>query len=199
MTGPPAAEGQLRHQGAVVVVEAVRVAEGGGDDLGAAEAELGESAPDLDDLFLGCLAAGHGGAVASDVAAALGRAEAEGPGGDGLADDGALTRRLVVGGGALGGLGAEHVAADGAVPDLRRDVDAQGLPLDAVEEVGEAVPVPIKDGVEHVEVDGLDASEHAHEELAVLGLAGRERVAAVAHDDGGRAVPRRAGEQARPT
>ena len=52
--------------------------------------------------------------------------------------------------------------------------------------------------MQDIEIDGLHPGEHAHEELAVLGLAGGQGVAAVAHDHGGSAVPRRAREQAVP-
>ena len=132
------------------------------------------------------------------MVAALGGAESERAGGHRLADDGVLPRGLVVGGGALGGVGAQHVAADGAMANLRRDVDAKLLPFDPVEELGEALPLPVEHGVQDVEIDRLDAGKHAHEELAVLGLAGGQGVAAVAHDHGGGAVPRRAREQAVP-
>ena len=95
-----------------------------------------------------------------------------------------LGRRVVVA--AL----AHHVKAHGHVRDLSADVHRVGR-VDAVEVLGERLPAPGDAVVERGAGDVLDALHELHEPVLGAGADRREPDAAVAHDDGGHAVPTR--------
>ena len=86
---------------------------------------------------------------------------------------------------------AHDVGADGAVRHVRRDVDRARQLLERVEVLGEALPLPRDAFGERGAGDVLDAFHEADQPLVAIGGGGREADAAVAHDDGRDAVPRR--------
>jgi hypothetical protein len=113
-------------------------------DLEHAAAELAEDAPDADHLVGGGERAGHALAVDGAVEERPRAREAERARGDAVADDrghrgDVVGRRGLVPRAAL----AHHVRADGAVRDLRADVEHAWQALDRVEVLGKALPVPL--------------------------------------------------------
>jgi hypothetical protein len=100
-------------------------------------------------------------------------------------------RALRRGGWALGGGLAHHPDAHGRVADERCHVDADALRIERGEVAGVVLPGPGQTGSQGVERHALDELEEPHERLAMLRATGRHREAAVAHHDGGDAVPRR--------
>jgi hypothetical protein len=77
-------------------------------------------------------------------------------------------------------------------------VDPQPLPLDARQVLREGGPLPVEAALQHLDIDALDAGEHAGQEVAVGGPAGGQRIAAVPGQDRRDAVPGRAGQEAAP-
>ncbi len=112
---------------------------------------------------------------------------------DRLGDE--LAHRLDVGLGACGRLVdrplAHRVDAHRAVPDHAADVHALGHAVDRVEVLAVGLPVPAEALHDRVGGDVLDRLHHLGEVLPVLGLARRERHAAVAEHHRRDAVPAR--------
>ncbi len=134
-----------------------------------------------------CVGAGRGLVVAGAA-----RAEAERTGFDALA--GELGHCRDVGGGGVfvccAAL-AHHVEAKCAVRNLRRDVDVVRALFDGVEELTERVPIPLQPLVQ-CGAGNVFHSFHQLDQLVVCVVVhGGEPDAAVAHDGGGDAVPRR--------
>ncbi len=99
-------------------------------------------------------------------------------------------RRRFVGGAPL----AHDVGPQRAVSDLRAHVQHSRLPFDRVEVLGVGLPVP-RDALDHRRPRNvLDAFHQLDQPLAAVRCGGREPDAAVAHDHGRDAVPRRRGE-----
>ena len=119
------------------------------------------------------------------------RRRADGPGVHGLAHDGRhlgdlLARRRVVGP-AL----AEHVGPQRAVGDEGGHVEDAGRPLHLVEVLAEGLPVPVHALGQRGARDVLHALHQLNEPVAVGRARRGEADAAVAHHDGGHAVPAR--------
>ena len=85
---------------------------------------------------------------------------------------------------------AHHVEPQRAVRHRGADVDAAAQPGDHVEVLGERLPAPRDALVERRAGDVLDAFHQLDQVRLGAGTDGREADAAVAHDDGGDAVPR---------
>ena len=183
----------------------VIVAEGGGVRLLAADGlagqledtgvELAHHADQPAHLVPRGQAAGHRPAVGRLVNRRARGGEADGARLDGLAQlalhqpDVVLARRL------LERALAHDVAAERAVADVARVVDALGQGLDGIEELGEGRPRP-RDACGHRRArDVLGPLEVADDQSLVLLAARRQREAAVAHDHRGDAVPARAGPE----
>ena len=98
-----------------------------------------------------------------------------------------LVGRDLVGVGVL----AEHVGAQRGVGHLGGDVDGAGHLLERVEVLAEGLPPPVDALVERGAGDVLDRLHELDEEVLLAGPQRGEADAAVAHDDRGRAVPRR--------
>ena len=161
-------------------------------ELEHAGASVAERPADADQL----IGAGGGArrqlAVLGAVQQCAGRREADRPGLDRLAHD--LGHGLDLVGCRLGVLAAavaHHVRPHGAVGDERAHVDGAGHAVELVEVLGERLPVPAHALGEGGAGDVLDAL-HELDQPRPLGRVGRgEADAAVAHDDGGYAVPAR--------
>ena len=82
---------------------------------------------------------------------------------------------------------AHHVAADRAVADEEARVHRDAA-LEAVEELGEGLPLPVGAVLERGEGHALDLRHHPAEVVGVAVAERREGEAAVAADDGGDAV-----------
>ena len=82
-----------------------------------------------------------------------------------------------------------RVVADGAVADHPADVRTLGQAPHRAEVLAVGDPVPGQTAEDGVAGDVLDALHQLGQVGAVLGAAGRERDAAVAHDHAGHAVP----------
>ena len=85
------------------------------------------------------------------------------------------------------GVGAHHVAAEGAVPDHEAGVDADAA-VEAVEVLGERLPPPVDARLQGGQRHALDLGHHPAEVVGVLGVERGQREAAVAADDRGDAV-----------
>ena len=111
-----------------------------------------------------------------------------------LADEPAHVLDLLGRGGALRSRVAHDEAAERRVADVDRGVDPEPA-VEDVEEGGKALPVPRQPAAQHRRRHPLDLGEQRRHPLAVLGAAGRDRVAAVPGHHGGDAViARRGGE-----
>jgi hypothetical protein len=84
---------------------------------------------------------------------------------------------------------AHDVNAQRVVRDLRRDIDGARLPLQRVEEFGEALPVVFQSFCERDAGDVLDRLHEVDQLLAMLLAHRREADAAIAEHDRGDAVP----------
>src|SRR4051812_33886836 len=98
-----------------------------------------------------------------------------------------LGRTRLVEGAVPHGPGPQRRVADvgGAVDHLRERIDG-------TEVLGERLPLPVNAGRHRFAVDVLGPLEVAHDEVLLISAGWRQREAAVAHDDSGDAVPRRA-------
>ncbi len=93
------------------------------------------------------------------------------------------------------GVGAHHVAAEGAVADEEAGVDADAA-VEPVEVLAEGLPAPVDALLERGEGHALDLGHHAPEVVGVLGVQRGQGEAAVAADDRGDAVDvRRRGQR----
>ena len=157
-------------------------------DVGAGRAHAGQLLP-------AGVAAGQRPALVADVVARGGGGEPEGPRFHGLAQqaphggDFVLRRRPLE-----RGL-AHDVVAQRRERHQAGHVDAEPAPVDGVEVLAVALPLPVDARLHDVVRNGLDVHEVLHEDLARLRLHRRHAHAAVAHDHGGHAVPRRAGQE----
>ena len=77
------------------------------------------------------------------------------------------------------GVGAHHVAAQRAVADHEAGVDADAA-VEAVEVLGEGLPLPVDALLERGERHALDLGHHAAQVVGVVGVQRGEREAAVA-------------------
>ena len=157
-----------------------------------AVSDLAEHAADAQHLLVGGVGAGHHLAVLGAVQDGARRREAEGAGLQRLAHErghllDVLGRGLLVLRAAL----AHHVGAHRAVGYLGADVDRAGHALDGVEVLREALPLPADALGQRRAGDVLDALHQLDQVVLLAGPDGREAHAAVAHHDGGDAVPAR--------
>ena len=83
---------------------------------------------------------------------------------------------------------------NGGVAHLTRHVDREPL-LHAPHVVGHADPLPGRPLLHRAERHPFDPGQHPHQVVAVLGLAGRDGEAAVAHHQRGHAMPEAGREQ----
>ena len=83
---------------------------------------------------------------------------------------------------------AHHVGAQRGVPHVAAVVQPLGRLLQEVEVFGEGFPGPGDAGALGVGGDILHRFQRAHQQVLIVGMAGGEREAAVAHDHGGHAV-----------
>ncbi len=90
---------------------------------------------------------------------------------------------------------AHDVHAQRRVADIHAVVDRLGQALDGREIFREGLPGPVDAGGHRLGRDVLDRRQAARIPVAVLGLAGRQREAAIAHHHRGDAVPARAAAQ----
>ena len=86
---------------------------------------------------------------------------------------------------------AEHIGAHRAVRNVARDVDGAGQLFERVHIFGEGFPVPRHAFGERCAGDVLDPFHQADQPFVAVGLGGGEADAAIAHHDGGDAVPAR--------
>ena len=108
----------------------------------------------------------------------------------GLVDQLRHRRDVVLGGRRVVQAALAHgVVADGAVADHPADVRTLGEATHGAEVLAVGDPVPRQTAEDGVPGDVLDALHQLGQVRAVLGAAGRERDAAVAHDHAGHAVP----------
>ena len=189
--GPAAGLRDLTQQLDVLVAHRVHAA-GVQDHLDGAPAHVVQAAHDPGQLLTAGVAAGQRAALVADVIARGRGGEAEGAGFHGLAEQPPHGGDLVVGGRALEGGLAHHVVAQGREGDEAGDVDTEAAPVDGIEILAVALPLPVDAGLHDVVGDGLDVDEVLHQDLARRRLHRRHAHAAVAHDDRGHAVPRRA-------
>ena len=137
-------------------------------------------------------AAGHGPPVRRLVVARARGREPHGPRGQRVGQL-ALHHREVRGGGRLRERALAHgVGAQRRVADIARVVDALRPASDGVEVLRVRLPRPLDAGLHRLGGDVLGALEVAHDQVPLVGPAGRQREAAVAHDDAGHPVPARA-------
>ena len=87
---------------------------------------------------------------------------------------------------------AHDIHAQRRMADVHAVVDRLGQALHGREIFRESLPGPVDAGRHRRRRDILDRREAARIPVTVLGLAGRQREAAVAHDHRGNAVPARA-------
>ena len=87
---------------------------------------------------------------------------------------------------------AHRVHAQRRVADIHAVVEALGQAFDIGQVFREGFPGPIDAGHHRLGRDVLDRGQAAREPLAVLGLARRQRKAAIAHDHAGHPMPARA-------
>ena len=85
----------------------------------------------------------------------------------------------------------QHIGADRAVRDVRADVDGARQFLQRVEIFRKALPVPAHPLGQRRAGNILDPFHQADQPVVAVGAGGREADPAIAHDDGGNAVPRR--------
>ena len=163
-----------------------------GRELEHTGAELTEHAADTEQLVFRRERSGDGLTVDRHVRDRAARREAERAGFDAFAHD--ARHRLDVFG--CGGLVLRaplphHVAAHRAVRNLRADVEHLRRAVDRVEVLGVVLPTPLDALGERGAGDVLDAFHQTDEPRVLVGVNRRETDAAVAHDDGGDAVPAR--------
>ena len=157
--------------------------------------DVGEAAHDADQLLAARVAAGERPPLVADVIARGRGREAEGARLHRLAQEAPHGGDLAVGRRALERRLAHDVVAQRRERDEARHVDAEPAAVDGVEVLAVALPLPVDARLHDVVRNGLDVHQVLHEDLARLGLHGRHADAAVPHDHGGDAVPRRAGQQ----
>ncbi len=158
-------------------------------ELEHAAPELAEHAPEPEQLVLGRERAGHGLARDRAVRDRARRGEAERARGDALLHDRGHLRDVVRRGrrvvrAAL----AHHVCAHGAVRHLCAEVHAEAAPLERVEILGEALPLPLDALVECGARNVLDALHELDQEVVLIRPHRCEADAAVAHHGRGDAV-----------
>ncbi len=121
--------------------------------------------------------------------------EADRPGTDGFGDDRShLVDLLGSGGLVVRSALAHHVGPHGAVRNQRGDIEHARQPLELVEVLGEGLPVPGHALRQRSAGDVLDALHQLDQPVTLARIGGREADPAVAHDDGGDAVPARRGD-----
>ena len=158
--------------------------------------DVAERLSDLDDLVGGCGAARHGTSLVADVGGCLGGSESQCAGSQCLRDQIALRSNLFGSAFALGGLFAHDIHASGGVPNESGRVHRGTVGLERIEVLREGLKAPVAQaGAQRVDAHALHVLERAHDEVAVFGPGGRDRESAVAHHDGGDAVPRRTAHQ----
>ena len=108
-------------------------------------------------------------------------------------DESAHLGDLGIGGGdgMIGPPVAHDIAAERGVGDLCADVHDARHRFECVEVLGEALPRPLDAFVQRSAGNVLDAFHQVDEPLTAVGFDRREPYAAVSHDCGGHAVPRR--------
>ena len=129
----------------------------------------------------------HRLAVAVGVGGRQGGGEAQAAGLDRVVEQGDHRVELLGRGLVADGVGAHHVAAQGAVADHEPGVDADA-PVEPVEVLAEALPVPVDPLLQGGERHALDPGHHAAQVVGVVGPERGQGEAAVAADDRGHAV-----------
>jgi len=151
---------------------------------------------DLDDLVGGRGPARHGPSLVAHMGGGFGGGEAQRTGPQRLGHQIALGGDLFGRAFTLGGFLAHDIHAGGSVADERRHVDRSAVRLEGIEVLREGLEAPVAEaGAQRIDAHALHVLERAHDQVTVLGPRGRNREAAVAHHDGGHAVPRRAAHQ----
>jgi hypothetical protein len=163
------------------------------DDADPAATELAGQRPDLGELGE---SARNRTTIGADVRSGVRGREADRTGLDRLADDPPHRLDLGVGRRTLGRGVAHHVLPHGRVADIRGHVEAQGQAGDGREVFREGLEAPRNARFERLERHPLHVLEDARDRAAVLRPRRRDAEAAVAHDDGGDAMPGR-GRQVR--
>ena len=97
----------------------------------------------------------------------------------------------LVGGGVVVSALAEDIGARRGMGHLSRDIEHARHPVEGVEIVGERLPLPVDALVQRGARDVLDTLHQLDEEVLATRAHRREADSAVAHDDGGDAVPTR--------
>ncbi len=87
---------------------------------------------------------------------------------------------------------AHRIHAQRRMADIHAVIDGLRQALDGRQIFGEGLPGPVDPGHHRLGRDILDRGQATGEPFAVLGLAGRQRKAAIAHHDAGDAMPARA-------
>ena len=118
--------------------------------------------------------------------------EAERAGADRLGDRLLHAAQIVLGRLLLERAPAHRVHAQGRMADIHAVIEALRQALDIGEVFGKGLPGPVDAGQHRLGRDILDRGQAACVPLAVLGLAGCERKAAIPHNDAGDPVPARA-------
>ena len=162
--------------------------------LEVAGAALAQGLEELVELGQGRRPARHLTAVRADVADRPGGREPDRTGVERLAHDRPHRRHLGDGGLPLGRVVTHDVVAERGVAEQRRDVELERQRIERVEVLGEGLEGPRDALREGVERHALDVLQHPHDGVAVGRTRRCEPEAAVAHDHGGDAVPRRGGE-----
>ena len=134
--------------------------------------------------------AGHVSAVGNRVEQDARGGEANGAASDRLLDDSTHTVEFGRGGSLIAeGALAHHVVAHGAVTDEADHVERGTHLLHRVEVFRVRVPAPSESTEDRVTGNVFNALHHLGQERAVVRCDGGEGNAAVAHEDGGHAVP----------
>ena len=84
---------------------------------------------------------------------------------------------------------AHHIGAHGAMRDVRRDIDGAPALGQRVHIFGEGFPIPGHAFGQRGAGNVLDTFHEADQPVMLVGFGRRETDAAIAHDDGGDAVP----------
>ncbi len=191
---PPARLRDLPQELHVLVAHRVHAA-GVQDDLDRSAADVVEPAHHADQLLPARVTAGQRPPLIAHVVARRGGGEAERARLHRLPEEPPHGRDLVPGGRPLERGLAHHVVPQGGERHEARDVDAEPATIHRVEVLAVALPLPVDARLHDVVGNGLDVDQVLHQDLARLGLHRRHAHPAVAHDDGGHPVPRRAGDE----
>ena len=172
-----------------------RAARDVGPDLEDSGVEFGHRRHDAVDLLPFGDTAGDGRVVRRHMGRGARTREAHGPCTQRFLHEIGHANHLVLGRLLGEGPPAHRIHAQRRVADIHAVVDRLGQALHGREIFREGFPRPVDAGRHRFGRDVLDCREAARIEIAVLGLAGRQGEAAIAHHHRGDAVPARAASQ----